>query len=281
MQHLQKDQFTGSLIPVTKSASFAPLIGHAGALATLGALDFKDVRFQSGYIISKPPLSPSLAWHQDGWYWNDADAGYSERPAQLFAMYYLTNTSRQNGCLRVIPGTHRRSHPLHAQLGTAHSDAVRSKAEWEESPEHSDVAGAVDVAVRAGDMVIGDARLLHGAHRNQSPERRTVLTLWYIPHFGTWSDAFRDGVVKLHVSKAAEVYEWAGAAARLVEALLPETDAQPLASRRAASAESPSGGDEFDHNLAFMVRQPGWDGLDERSASVWRSLASSGPHDEL
>ena len=35
--------------------------------------------------------------------------------------------------------------------------------------------------MRAGDVVMGDARLLHSAHANRSDERRTVLTVWYWP----------------------------------------------------------------------------------------------------
>ena len=44
-----------------------------------------------------------------GRYWDEATA-YGEAPVQLFAMFYLTNTSRDNGCLRAIPGSHRRPH---------------------------------------------------------------------------------------------------------------------------------------------------------------------------
>ena len=40
----------------------------------------------------------------DGWYW-DEDVAYAKYPVQLFAMYYLTDTRRENGCLRVIPGS--------------------------------------------------------------------------------------------------------------------------------------------------------------------------------
>ena len=47
-QHLQQDRFTGSLIPVTKDATFARLIAHDGVLATLGGLGFDDLRFMSG-----------------------------------------------------------------------------------------------------------------------------------------------------------------------------------------------------------------------------------------
>jgi len=68
-QHLQRDAFTGSLIPVTKSSAFLPLITHAPTLDALAAAGLGDARWLSGYVISKPPSSPSLGWHQDAWYW--------------------------------------------------------------------------------------------------------------------------------------------------------------------------------------------------------------------
>ena len=37
--------------------------------------------------------------------------------------------------------------------------------------------------VIAGDLIIGDARLLHSAHANQTDQRRTVITLWFFPDF--------------------------------------------------------------------------------------------------
>ena len=38
--------------------------------------------------------------------------------------------------------------------------------------------GAVDVAVQAGDLVIGDSRMYHSAYQNNSDERRTCITMW-------------------------------------------------------------------------------------------------------
>lgn len=37
--------------------------------------------------------------------------------------------------------------------------------------------------VCAGDLVVGDARLLHAAHGNNSTQRRSLITLWYQPNF--------------------------------------------------------------------------------------------------
>ena len=69
LSHLQADQFTGSLIPLSKHPVFAKLIGDEPVLTALKTLGLSDLRYMSGYIISKPPGSPSLGWHQDAWYW--------------------------------------------------------------------------------------------------------------------------------------------------------------------------------------------------------------------
>ncbi len=33
--------------------------------------------------------------------------------------------------------------------------------------------------IKAGDLLVGDSRLLHATHANTSDQRRTVITLWY------------------------------------------------------------------------------------------------------
>ncbi|MEC8595240.1 MAG: phytanoyl-CoA dioxygenase family protein [SAR324 cluster bacterium] len=56
--------------------------------------------------ISKPPKSPALFWHQDWWDWNEPSS-FTYQMAQVFVMIYLKDTTPQNGCLRVIPGSNK------------------------------------------------------------------------------------------------------------------------------------------------------------------------------
>merc|ERR1711939_113912 len=104
--------------------------------------------------------------------------GYQQTPHQVFAMYYLSDTTVQNGCLTVLPGTHRTPHKMHDVLAgvAAHSDTARNKDLNNLGPEFvtGDEKDAVDVCVKAGDVVIGDNRVLHGARANHSDDRRTV-----------------------------------------------------------------------------------------------------------
>lgn len=169
----------GSLLPTTGDPLFADLIANPAALQALASLGFSSPTFSDGYVISKPGHSPPLFWHYDWFAWDDPYS-FGPSPPQLFAMYYLTDTSRENGCLRVIPGSHAHHNPLHDDLREPHS-ALLSQARDMSLPEFSTRPDEVDVPVHAGDLLIGDARLLHAAHANGTDQRRTLITLWYQP----------------------------------------------------------------------------------------------------
>ena len=185
---------TGSMIPVVKDHRLARLIAHPNALRGVTAMGFDEMRFQSGYIISKPPKSPRLFWHFDWGFWNHP-MSYDKFPAQLFLMYYLTDTTRENGCLRVIPHSHLEENPLHTELANAHSAQLTeakdlNRVEFKLRPDE------VDAKVKAGDLVVGDSRLLHAAHSNESGHRRTVITLWFHPNFSDLPEGMRAAFVK-------------------------------------------------------------------------------------
>jgi ectoine hydroxylase-related dioxygenase (phytanoyl-CoA dioxygenase family) len=180
-EHRAQQRATGSLIHIAADPFFAELIAWSPARAALDSLGLGDAAFSSGYVISKPPRSPALFWHQDWWGWSDP-ISYTGRPLQVFLMYYLTDTRAQNGCLRVLPGSHRRRHAMHDLLPSAHAEDL-ARVTDPGSAVYQSAAGEEPVAVRAGDLVIGDARLLHGAYPNGSDEERTLITLWFHPHF--------------------------------------------------------------------------------------------------
>ena len=111
-EHRQAQRSTGSMISVYEDPFFAELVAHPPALAALSDMGFDRPAWSSGFIISKPPGGPPLFWHQDWWGW-ESPHSYTPAPQQLFLMYYLVDTRPENGCLRVVPGSHLRRHPLH------------------------------------------------------------------------------------------------------------------------------------------------------------------------
>ncbi|MGH6986750.1 MAG: phytanoyl-CoA dioxygenase family protein [Caulobacteraceae bacterium] len=169
----------GSMIPTTRDSRFLELIANPKALAALARLGWLEPTFTDGYVISKPAGAPPLFWHYDWFAWS-FEAVFEPVPPQIFAMYYLTNTNPANGCLRVIPGSHVELNPLHGQLREPHRGALSAAVDLTD-PAFSHRPDELDVPVRAGDLIIGDARLLHAAHANSSGERRTLITLWYQP----------------------------------------------------------------------------------------------------
>ncbi|MEE2657658.1 MAG: phytanoyl-CoA dioxygenase family protein [Candidatus Latescibacterota bacterium] len=129
-------------------------------------------------LLSKPPHGPPLYWHQDFTNWNSPEAA-APWPTRIFFSYYLLNTNRENGCLRVIPGSHRRRLDLHDTLPDAHSPEIQALKADTNHPAFMDREDAIDVPLQAGDLIIGDARIMHGAWPNETYERRTLVLTWY------------------------------------------------------------------------------------------------------
>ena len=184
--HFEQQRAPGSMVLIDWEMAYqydvlAELIAHPKMLKRLSELGFAEPKFGHGRIISKPPHSPRLFWHEDGRFWDDP-VSYTPQPIQCFLMYYLVDTTPENGCLRVIPGSHLKRHALHDQVPVRHTDKLKTYAD----PDHiafQHAEGEIDVPVKAGDAVMGYGTLFHSAHANQTNQRRTALTMWYYPDF--------------------------------------------------------------------------------------------------
>ena len=184
--HFEQQRAPGSMVMIDwemayRYDGFADLIVCPKLLKGLAQLGFAEPKFGHGRIISKPPHSPRLFWHEDGRFWDDP-VSYTPQPIQCFLMYYLLDTAPENGCLRVIPGSHLKRHPLHDQVPERHTEKLSTYAD----PEHiafQHAQGEIDVPVKAGDAVMGYGTLFHSAHANRTNQRRTGLTMWYYPDF--------------------------------------------------------------------------------------------------
>jgi hypothetical protein len=220
----------GSLIHLADNPEYADVIAHPALLELLRASGATDPRFTGGFLISKPGNGPPLFWHQDWWGWDDASA-YEPRAHQLFAMIYLTDTSVENGCLRVIPGSHRRDHALH-HLDTAHSEGMQGFRD-PSNPAYADHPDQVAVPVKAGDLLIGDARLIHGAFANRSGQERPLLTLWFMPHWSAmppemralaWRGFMRGDDIPSSAANPQTFLDWPEPLKRRIAHVLPPDD---------------------------------------------------------
>ena len=120
-------------------------------------------------------LTVVVCWAQDFANWN-SPAGATPWPTSIFFSYYLTDTNRENGCLRVVrkipesrpdptlisvaaqvPGSHLRCHALHDLLPNAHETEIQSLNDLD-SPVFANHPDAIDVPMAAGDLIIGGAQ---------------------------------------------------------------------------------------------------------------------------
>jgi non-haem Fe2+, alpha-ketoglutarate-dependent halogenase len=112
-----------------------------------------------------------VAWHQDVTYWG------LEPPFALTAWYAVDDSDVENGCMRVIPGTHRgiRQHGTSGRAG----NLLSINQEVPVTPQEE--ARAVDLCLRAGEISLHHGMLIHGSNPNRSARRRCGLTLRYMP----------------------------------------------------------------------------------------------------
>jgi ectoine hydroxylase-related dioxygenase (phytanoyl-CoA dioxygenase family) len=110
-------------------------------------------------------------WHQDGHYW-------PIRPlANCTAWIALDASTRDNGCLRVIPGSHRRK-KLFRHLRENRDDVVLTQRIDDPAFDEGE---AVDVELEPGQMSLHDVYMIHGAAANRSSKRRAGVAIRYMP----------------------------------------------------------------------------------------------------
>jgi non-heme Fe2+,alpha-ketoglutarate-dependent halogenase len=115
-----------------------------------------------------------VAWHQDVTYWG------LEPPLAVTAWYAVDDSDVENGCMRVIPGTHRTGVRQHGTSERA-GNLLSINQEVPVTPDEE--AGAVDLVLRAGEISLHHGMLIHGSNPNRSTRRRCGLTLRYVPPF--------------------------------------------------------------------------------------------------
>ncbi len=112
-----------------------------------------------------------VPWHQDGHYW-------PIKPLATCTVWIAIDDSVvENGCLRVIPRSHR-GQALHSHLVEDRTDVVLNQRVED---AFFDASTAVDVELEAGQMSLHDVYLIHGSNPNRSPRRRAGLAIRYMP----------------------------------------------------------------------------------------------------
>ena len=83
----------------------------------------------------------------------------------------------QNGCLRVIPGSHREQRLARHNVSDAEGIALNLELDASEFDESE----AVDIVLEPGQLSLHDVYLYHGSEPNHSENSRRGMTLRFMP----------------------------------------------------------------------------------------------------
>jgi hypothetical protein len=156
------------------------LATHPALLDAVEGLLGPDLLVWTVSIFPKYPRDPGyISWHQDGTYWG------LDSTRVTTAWIALTDSTRDNGCMRVVPGSHRR--PILPHRDTYAADNRLSRGQ--EIEVAVDERDAVDVVLRAGEMSLHHVNIIHGSNPNPSDGPR----IGFAPRFTTPETRQTDG----------------------------------------------------------------------------------------
>jgi len=137
----------------------------------------EDIMLLSTHFFCKypdPAAKKFVAWHQDVTYWG------LDRAEAHTAWVAIDDSDTENGCMRVIPGSHKNGIVTH---GESEEGENLLSVNQEIPDELVDTSQAFDLELKAGQLSIHDGQLYHASNPNTSDRRRCGLTLRYIaPH---------------------------------------------------------------------------------------------------
>ncbi len=127
------------------------------------------VKCMQSMFFAKPPGKPGQAWHQD-------ECFIPTRDRSLCAAWIaIDDATVDNGCLRVIPGSHL--------AATLYPSSEHDKTdEFDPTPESCgfDESGEIAVELRAGSVLFFNGYLLHRSRKNSSGRYRRSLVNHYM-----------------------------------------------------------------------------------------------------
>jgi ectoine hydroxylase-related dioxygenase (phytanoyl-CoA dioxygenase family) len=193
------------------SALFRRTMADPRLAAVLTRLIGPNVKAVHSQLYLKHAGAPGSAWHQD-------EAFIPTRDRSLLTAWIaLDPATVENGCLRVLPGSHRAGvlWPLRR-----HNDPTLDRAE-EAYGFPDSIADAATVALAPGSVVFFNGYLLHGSFANTSPVgfRRALLFVYasaetpmaWHPTDVTQANAFSDWRDIVMVA-GSDPYAWKGIA---------------------------------------------------------------------
>lgn len=129
-----------------------------------------NIALWSSHFICKDPFNGrATPWHEDSAFWEGRLSEYDKIVTVWLA---IDRSSKENGCMRVIPGTHHNGFSEYKGADSKVNTFGSQIAEVDESK-------AVYFELEPDECSLHDSRLVHGAEANTSPLRRCGYTMRY------------------------------------------------------------------------------------------------------
>jgi phytanoyl-CoA hydroxylase len=136
-----------------------------------GLLGSPDIKLFSDQVLMKPAFHGSpVSWHQDSGYWRTVAP-----PALVSCWTAVDAATESNGCVMMVPGSHKRGVIEHERGGDSflHAQGV-------------DLSTAVPVVLPAGGVGFHHSCTVHGSGPNTTPDRRRGLVFSFVRADSEW-----------------------------------------------------------------------------------------------
>lgn len=140
------------------------LCSHPEIVERVAALLGPDVLLWHSRFFDKSPGEPHVPWHQDAPFW-------SLDPMECISAWIaIDDSGTGNGCVEVIPGSHRNPRPHVISEGTGRF-AIQTRI------GAADEDRAVPISLESGQFFLFDRWLLHRSAMNHSAKPRLGLSV--------------------------------------------------------------------------------------------------------
>ena len=146
---------------------FRSFAENVAVLERVAALLGPDLDCFSSQFIFKNAGALGQPWHQDAFYFR------FDRTPQVTTWLAITEATLANGCLHVLPGSHRE--PVHQ-----HEPDPRPGANYGylEIPDH-DFSASIPVLLQPGDLLVFHSFLMHRSTDNETDGLRAAMVFHY------------------------------------------------------------------------------------------------------
>ena len=133
-----------------------------------------DIAVFACHLLQKPPqVGKRVPWHEDSAYWK----GRLEPIEVASITLSLEPSTPENGCLCVLPGTHRHGYSDYVPVDNPGEQIFPIEVQADQMDE----SRAVEIVLEPNQASIHDGRIIHGSAPNTGTLGRSAFTVRYFP----------------------------------------------------------------------------------------------------